>query len=37
MPEDAAWRTGCDVALEDVQIRAADRGEFDLHDRIAGF
>src|SRR6187551_2653116 len=35
MPEDAAWRTGCDVAFEDVQIRAADRGEFNLHDRIA--
>ncbi len=36
MPEDAPRRAGRDVALEDVQVGAANRGFGDPHHRVAG-
>ncbi len=36
MPQDAAGRAGCDVAFEDVQIRAANGGLGNADEGIGG-
>jgi hypothetical protein len=35
VPEDAARSAGGDVALEDMQVGAADRGAYDPHDGVS--